>query len=74
MINNNNQKTYSSLGVVQHYAELSTLQHAEATILKLLQAQSGNMKMLDIGVGGVAQLNIFLKLFQNIWASIIRQI
>jgi len=52
MINNNNQKTYSSLGVVQHYAELSTLQPAEATILKLLQAQLGNMKMLDIGVGG----------------------
>jgi ubiquinone/menaquinone biosynthesis C-methylase UbiE len=52
MINDNNQKTYTSSGVVQHYAQLSALQPAEATVLKLLQTQLGSMKMLDIGVGG----------------------
>lgn len=52
MINDNNQRTYTSLGVVQHYAQLSALQPAEAIVLKLLQTQLGSMKMLDIGVGG----------------------
>jgi ubiquinone/menaquinone biosynthesis C-methylase UbiE len=52
IINDNNQKTYTSLGVVQHYVELNALQPAEATVLNLLQAQLGSMKMLDIGVGG----------------------
>jgi ubiquinone/menaquinone biosynthesis C-methylase UbiE len=52
MINDNNQKTYTSPSVVEHYAQLITLQPAEATILKLLQTQLGSMKMLDIGVGG----------------------
>ena len=37
---------------MQHYVELSALQPAETTIFKLLQAQLGSMKMLDIGVGG----------------------
>jgi len=52
MINDNNQKTYTSLDVVQHYSQLSALQPAEITVLKRLQAQLGSMKMLDIGVGG----------------------
>jgi ubiquinone/menaquinone biosynthesis C-methylase UbiE len=52
MINDHNQKTYTSPSVVQHYAQLVALQPAEATVLKLLQAQLGSMKMLDIGVGG----------------------
>jgi ubiquinone/menaquinone biosynthesis C-methylase UbiE len=47
-----NQKAYTSLGIVQHYTELSALQPAEISILKLLQPQLCSMKMLDIGVGG----------------------
>jgi ubiquinone/menaquinone biosynthesis C-methylase UbiE len=48
----NNQNTYTSHSVVQHYAALSALQPAEATVFKLLHDQLGSMKMLDIGVGG----------------------
>jgi ubiquinone/menaquinone biosynthesis C-methylase UbiE len=50
--NDLNQKTYTSQNIVQHYVELSALQPAEVTVLKLLQPLLGSMKMLDIGVGG----------------------
>jgi ubiquinone/menaquinone biosynthesis C-methylase UbiE len=52
MLDDPNQKTYTSLDIVQHYAELSALQPAEISVLKLLQPQLCRMKMLDIGVGG----------------------
>jgi ubiquinone/menaquinone biosynthesis C-methylase UbiE len=52
MVDDNNKKTYTARGVVQHYAQLRALQPAEATILELLQNQLVSMKMLDIGVGG----------------------
>ncbi|MEY3869593.1 MAG: hypothetical protein RLZZ338_3484 [Cyanobacteriota bacterium] len=52
MVDDNNKKTYTARGVVQHYAQLRTLQPAEATILELLKNQLVSMKMLDIGVGG----------------------
>jgi ubiquinone/menaquinone biosynthesis C-methylase UbiE len=52
MLDDPNQKTYTSLGIVQHYAELSALQPAEITVFKLFQPQLCSMKMLDIGVGG----------------------
>jgi ubiquinone/menaquinone biosynthesis C-methylase UbiE len=52
IIDQNNHKTYSTQGVVQHYAQLKQLQPAEATILKWLKPRLSQMKMLDIGVGG----------------------
>jgi ubiquinone/menaquinone biosynthesis C-methylase UbiE len=52
MLDDQNQTTYKSLGIVQYYAELSKLQPAETTILESLQSQLCSMKMLDIGVGG----------------------
>ncbi|MBD0267318.1 MAG: class I SAM-dependent methyltransferase [Cyanobacteria bacterium Co-bin8] len=52
MVDDSNRKTYSSRGVVHHYAQLNILQPAEKTVLDLLQDQLPNMKMLDIGVGG----------------------
>jgi ubiquinone/menaquinone biosynthesis C-methylase UbiE len=47
-----NQKTFTTAGVVKHYCQLSLLQPAEQTILDLLQHQLSAMRMLDIGVGG----------------------
>jgi ubiquinone/menaquinone biosynthesis C-methylase UbiE len=47
-----NHQTYTSLDIVKYYTQLVTLQPAEATVLQLLQPQLGEMKMLDIGVGG----------------------
>jgi ubiquinone/menaquinone biosynthesis C-methylase UbiE len=52
MLDDPNLKTYTSPGIVQHYAELSALQPAETTVFNALQPLLGNMKMLDIGIGG----------------------
>jgi ubiquinone/menaquinone biosynthesis C-methylase UbiE len=52
MIDDLNQKTYTSQSIVQHYAELRALQPAEVTVFNLLHPLLGSMKMLDIGVGG----------------------
>ena len=61
MIVDRNQQTYSSIGIVEYYAQLMTLQPAEATILKLLKSQLGRMKMLDLGVGGGRTTQHFAK-------------
>ncbi len=50
MIDENNQRTYTAPSIVQHYAQLSTLQPAETILLSLEQLST--MKMLDLGVGG----------------------
>ena len=52
MIDDENKTTYSTSGVVRHYAQLRRLQPAEQTILSLLKHSLSQMKMLDIGVGG----------------------
>ncbi len=51
-INDQNYETYTTSGVVRHYAQLQQLQPAEMAVLTLLQDQLVGMKMLDIGVGG----------------------
>ena len=50
MMDANNQKTYTAPSIVQHYAQLSTLQPAETLLLNLEQLST--LKMLDLGVGG----------------------
>jgi ubiquinone/menaquinone biosynthesis C-methylase UbiE len=52
MVQDNNQKTYTSRTLVQHYAQLRELQPAEETVLVLLKGRLSGMKMLDLGVGG----------------------
>lgn len=52
MVGDSNQHTYTSAGIVQHYAQLSLLQPAEKAIFDLLYDRLPSMKMLDIGVGG----------------------
>lgn len=47
-----NITTYTSAGIVRHYAQLEFLQPAEATVLERLKDQLSAMTMLDIGVGG----------------------
>ena len=52
MISDKNLATYTALDVVDYYTQLVTIQPGEATVLELLKPQLGEMKMLDIGVGG----------------------
>jgi ubiquinone/menaquinone biosynthesis C-methylase UbiE len=52
MLDEKNQKTYALASIVQHYAQLSALQPAEAQVLELLRDRLPRFKMLDIGVGG----------------------
>ena len=52
MTTDRNHRTYTSSSVVQYYAQSIDLQPAETTIINLLQSQLGQMKLLDIGVGG----------------------
>ena len=52
MDNSRNKNTYTARSIVNYYAGLGWLQPAEIAILKRLQPQLANMKMLDIGVGG----------------------
>ncbi|MEM6254693.1 MAG: class I SAM-dependent methyltransferase [Cyanobacteria bacterium P01_D01_bin.156] len=47
-----NITTYTSAGIVRHYAQLEFLQPAEAAIIEGLKDQLPSMTMLDIGVGG----------------------
>jgi ubiquinone/menaquinone biosynthesis C-methylase UbiE len=47
-----NQSTYAAASIVNHYAQLNTLQPAEKAVLDLLKRQNFKLKMLDIGVGG----------------------
>jgi ubiquinone/menaquinone biosynthesis C-methylase UbiE len=65
MLDNHNQKTYTSRRIVQHYAQLKMLQPAEQTILDLLQGQMANMKMLDVGVGGGRTTQHFSRFVQE---------
>lgn len=65
MLDENNQKTYKSQGVVKHYIQLSRLQPAELTILELLRDRISQMKMLDLGVGGGRTTQHFSKLVRE---------
>jgi ubiquinone/menaquinone biosynthesis C-methylase UbiE len=51
-VHDQNYETYTTSGVVRHYAQLQQLQPAETAVLTLLRDQLPGMKMLDIGVGG----------------------
>jgi ubiquinone/menaquinone biosynthesis C-methylase UbiE len=46
-----NQQVYSRPGIVGYYAQLSSLQAAEAQLIANLGAQLSQMAMLDLGVG-----------------------
>ena len=61
MVDESNQKTYTSPLVVQHYAQLKMLQPAEETILDLFRDRWSTMKMLDMGVGGGRTTQHFAK-------------
>jgi ubiquinone/menaquinone biosynthesis C-methylase UbiE len=62
VIKDQNQTTYRASQIVNHYAQLNTLQPAEKAILNLLRDQSSNIKMLDIGVGGGRTTQHFSKI------------
>ena len=47
-----NKDTYEAQGVVKSYSAQNDLQKPEETILNILKNKAGNMRMLDIGVGG----------------------
>lgn len=47
-----NKTTYQERKVVQHYLGRTNLQKPEETILDMFRNRLGNMRMLDIGVGG----------------------
>jgi ubiquinone/menaquinone biosynthesis C-methylase UbiE len=47
-----NKTTYEEMKVVEYYLGRSNLYKPEETILSMFREQLGNMKMLDIGVGG----------------------
>jgi ubiquinone/menaquinone biosynthesis C-methylase UbiE len=49
MTQSNNQKTYTTNSIVQHYKNLNQLQPAEQILLNL--PQLAQLKMLDLGVG-----------------------
>jgi ubiquinone/menaquinone biosynthesis C-methylase UbiE len=46
-----NQQVYSQTGIVDYYAQLSSLQAAEAQLIAHLETQLSQMAMLDLGVG-----------------------
>lgn len=51
-MNEPNQRTYASAGVVWYYSQLKQLQPAEKVILERLKPQLSSMRMLDMGIGG----------------------
>jgi len=51
-MNEPNQNTYASAGIVGYYTQLKQLQPAEKVILERLKPQLSSMRMLDIGIGG----------------------
>ena len=60
-----NLATYKATGIVNYYAKLSRLQPAERTILKHFQSRWGEMKMLDIGIGGGRTTRYFAPLVKE---------
>ncbi|MEM6839114.1 MAG: class I SAM-dependent methyltransferase [Cyanobacteria bacterium P01_C01_bin.120] len=52
MSNSRNKNTYTARDIVNFYSKLTWLQPAETAVLRQLQPQLADMKMLDIGVGG----------------------
>ena len=47
-----NYKTYKNSKIVEYYQQISQLQPAEQTLIKLLKDRLSTFKMLDMGVGG----------------------
>ena len=60
-----NLATYKATGIVNYYARLNQLQPAERSILEHFQARLGEMKMLDIGIGGGRTTRYFAPLVKE---------
>lgn len=64
-MNDKNHQTYSRPLIVNYYQQLQQLQPAEVTIIKRLEQNLSQMKMLDLGVGGGRTTKYFLPLVKE---------
>ena len=64
-MNDQNQRTYASAGIVWYYTQLNQLQPAEQVILDRFKPQLSSMRLLDIGIGGGRTTNVFAPLVKE---------
>jgi ubiquinone/menaquinone biosynthesis C-methylase UbiE len=62
MLDDRNQKCYTTPSIVHHYAQLQALQPAEAMVINRFKDRWADLTMLDIGVGGGRTTQHFAKL------------